>query len=208
MSRIRHHVNPLNFKKELKPLNLEDTFNNNNPVDLEIGSGFGKFLIEKAIKNPERNIVGLEIRLPLVEEVAIKIKEKNLKNVIILNASINQHVDILFSENSIENIYLFFPDPWFKKRHVKRRVINKTLIGKLNKIQKKEANLYVWTDVEKLMIYMDENINESKSYIKQYPSIYNLTENPIGIKTRFELKKEQFMLKIFRQTYRNNGDVK
>ena len=126
-------------------------FENDNPIEIEIGMGRGKYIIEKARQNPDINYIGIEkYDTPLVNAVKILNDEKidNLK-IICFDA---YNIDIIFN-NEIDKIYLNFSDPWPKKRHIKRRLTSDIYLSKYDKLFKNIKRIEMKTDNDDLYEY-------------------------------------------------------
>lgn len=110
-------------------------FANQHDVILEIGFGMGRSLLETAIANPLINFIGIEVHLAGVGSLAADLDEHKINNVKIVNFDAAQIFAHNISSNSLTGIQIFFPDPWHKKRHHKRRLIQsefvKILVDKL-----------------------------------------------------------------------------
>ncbi len=163
--RIRTHTNPLTFRDRHPKLNLEDIFEHkNNPIDVEIGFGRGIFLRQWAHTFPERNTIGIEVRQAIVDEMRLRLESESLKNVHVINSSAQLVLEEGLEDHSIETVFIFHPDPWFKKKHHKRRVIQPKLLQTLKQKMKKNGKLYISTDVESLWAYMVEMIKTEGSF--------------------------------------------
>lgn len=92
-------------------------------MEVDVGCGHGDFLVARAQQRVDRNVVGLEIRVPMTERVQRKIERAGLKNAAAVTCNANLSFRDLFETGSLQTIYVHFPDPWFKKRHHKRRVM-------------------------------------------------------------------------------------
>ena len=126
-------------------------FNNKNNIEIEIGTGKGKFIIEKAKQNPNINFIGIEkYDSPLVNAVKLLegIELNNLK-LICFDAL---YIDEVF-DHEIDKIYLNFSDPWPKKRHEKRRLSSKQFLDKYDSLFKSEKNIQMKTDNDDLYEY-------------------------------------------------------
>ena len=107
--------NPKEYKGK-----YSEVFGNNNPIELEIGMGKGNFIIDKAMKNPNINFIGVERYESVVCRALEKLENTNLTNVKIICIDAFELDDVFDKE--ISTIYLNFSDPWPKKRHAKRRL--------------------------------------------------------------------------------------
>ena len=138
---------------------LRDTdYSKKNKIFLEIGFGSGEIIFKEAKKNPNNIYIGIEYYRRGVAQLLKKIETHNLKNIKISHGDANKFLEKL-SGIFFNEVWLFFPDPWPKKRHEKRRFIQKESINKLNEVIKSEGNLYISSD--------------DKSYIAWTLSLFN-----------------------------------
>ena len=107
--------------KELPP---EKIFGNSNPIVLDIGFGMGDEIIDFSIKNPTKNVLGIEMYKPAIGNLLKNIYEKNIKNIKIIEYDAYCVLNYMIPDESIDEIHIYFPDPWPKKKHVKRRLLN------------------------------------------------------------------------------------
>ena len=139
--------------------NWNKVFNNDNNIEVEIGMGKGKFIIEKAIQNPNINYIGIEkYDSPLVSAVK-KLEEleiNNLKLICIDALGIEEVFD-----HEIDKIYLNFSDPWPKKRHDKRRLKSSIFLNKYENLFKNEKHIEMKTDNDDLYDYSCESFIEN-----------------------------------------------
>lgn len=142
--------NPCDYKGKWSEL-----FNNDNKIEIEIGTGKGKFIISKAINNPDINYIGIEkYDSPLVSAVK-KLEELELNNLkLICFDAFN--IENVFN-NEVDKIYLNFSDPWPKKRHEKRRLSSKIFLEKYDNIFKNNKNIEMKTDNDDLFEYSMES---------------------------------------------------
>lgn len=127
-------------------LDLDKIFARRAPKILEIGSGMGLSIATMANQNRENDYLAVEVYRPGVGSLIRHIEENKLSNIRIVSYNI---IDILkhqLAENSIDNIYLFFPDPWPKKRHHKRRLINAAFFSLVKKVLQTQGCLFIATD--------------------------------------------------------------
>lgn len=103
------------------PLEMAEIFSELGPTHVEIGSGKGKFLLELASTRPETNFLGIERAAKYHNMVCTKVARRGLTNVRLLGTTAEDLLFRLLKPESIEALYVLFPDPWPKKRHHKRR---------------------------------------------------------------------------------------
>lgn len=122
----------------------KEVFNNDNPIHLEIGMGKGNFIIDKAIKNPDINFIGVERYESVLCRALEKLGDKQLPNIKIICVDAINLGDIFDKE--IDIIYLNFSDPWPKKRHAKRRLTSHVFLPVYDKIFKDSKTIIQKTD--------------------------------------------------------------
>jgi len=101
-------------------------FGNDHPIKVEIGFGAGEFLIEMAVREPENNFIGMDFHFPQkgIQKLMTRIKNLNLQNICVVYGDVRKKIPVLFQDGELDTVYINFPDPWPKKRHKKRRLIN------------------------------------------------------------------------------------
>ena len=206
---MRQHVNPLskNFF-EIDPIPpLHQVFENPKlPLHLDIGCASGDFLFDLSSKNKNWNYIGIEIREKLVLNANLKMKSREHKNLYFSFGNANKifgHSKNKFLIDSIKSISFYFPDPWFKKKHHKRRVIQPETINFLSNTIEKGSLIFIKTDVKELFDYMERTILESinfKKLAKEY-FLFNETFNPNEIQTNREKYVMLNQLKIYESIY-------
>ena len=108
----------------LEPIALREIFQTERPIEVDLGSGSGKFLVESARHFPERNFLGIERLLGRVRKTCRVASETGLTNLRVLRLELDYTVRYLLPENSVWRFHLNFPDPWPKRRHQTRRVVD------------------------------------------------------------------------------------
>ncbi len=104
-------------------LNFSTLFGNDNPVTLEIGFGMGDSLADQAAARRDENFIGIEVHRPGVGHLLIRAEEAGLTNLKVINDDSVPIITELVADGSLAGLQVFFPDPWHKKRHHKRRLI-------------------------------------------------------------------------------------
>ena len=133
-------------------------FNNDNNIEIEIGTGKGKFIIEKALQNPNINFIGIEkYDSPLVSAVK-KLEELDINNLRLICYDALT-IDSIF-DREISKIYLNFSDPWPKKRHTKRRLTSNRFLEKYDLIFKDTKRIEMKTDNDNLFNYSCESLTK------------------------------------------------
>ena len=134
-------------------------FKNDNNIEIEIGTGKGKFIIGKALENPNINFIGIEkYDSPLVSAVK-KLEELELNNLKLICFDALEIEEIF--DHEIDKIYLNFSDPWPKKRHTKRRLTSSVFLNKYESLFKNEKRIEMKTDNDDLYEFSIESLIEN-----------------------------------------------
>ena len=206
---MRQHVNPLskNFF-EIDPIPpLNEIFENpKSPLHLDIGCASGDFLFELSLTNKNWNYIGIEIREKLVQNANLKMKNRENKNIYFSFGNANNFFEQTKNKtliNSINSISFNFPDPWFKKKHHKRRVIQPEFINFLSYSMKKRSLIFIKTDVKELFEYMEFTILKSIKFKKLANKGFRFNEsfNPKKILTNREKYVLLNQLKVYKSIY-------
>jgi tRNA (guanine-N7-)-methyltransferase len=129
-------------------LDLPATFGNQQPVTLEIGFGNGEALAQQALNHPERNFLGVEVHSPGVGHLMIRLAEQESANARILQCDAMELLRHHLPAASLSAVLLFFPDPWHKKRHHKRRIVRPEFTGLIHRALLPGGLLHMATDWE------------------------------------------------------------
>lgn len=123
-------------------------FGNTNPVTLEIGFGNGESLAEMAANNPDRNYLGIEVHTPGVGHLLSRIQALTLTNIRVFQHDAVEFIQQRLPANSLAEVQIYFPDPWHKKRHNKRRLIQAAFLTLLKPCLQHQAVIHIATDWE------------------------------------------------------------
>ncbi len=190
--RIRQHVNPLSsrYQKSFTPPDWSKIYTHlHQPLHLDIGCGRGKFLLQMSQLQPDVNFLGIEIREPLVIEANRHKEELGLTNLHYLFGNINNSADILLSSlpsQILSRVTIQFPDPWFKKKHKKRRILQPELVNILADYLVDDGEVFLQSDIEEVANQMRDRFNEHPSFQQQHQETW-LTINPLPVSTEREL---------------------
>lgn len=174
--RAHPHYNPYSVREPSEKPDWQAVFPIPQPLDLEIGFSNGTWLVDYAALNPTRNITGVETRSIFIAEAKARIVARGLTNAYALQANASTALDSLFSKASLSRVFILFPDPWYKGRHIKRRVIQKIFLEMLYPLMVTAGELYIATDKQDFSLDMlsevessglFENIAGLKSYVQE-----------------------------------------
>ena len=206
---MRQHVNPLssNFNQIERIPALREMFGNAKlNLHLDIGCASGAFLFDLALVNTSWNYIGIEIREKLVKNAKLKVIEREIKNLYFVFGNANNilnDVQSKFIVKNLKSISFNFPDPWFKKRHYKRRLIQPEFIKILSNSLQKGTLIFIKTDVKDLFDYMDYTISNNFYFKTIDKKDFNYSEsfNPNKVKTNREKYVIVNQLDIFERIY-------
>ncbi len=137
-----------------QPLNFNDLFGNDNPVVLEIGFGMGKSLVEMAEANPDINYIGIEVHRPGIGACLMAVRDKGIKNIRVMDHDAVEVLTNMIADSSLSRLQLFFPDPWHKKRHHKRRIVQVDFLKLVADKLKKCGVIHMATDWQEYAEHM------------------------------------------------------
>ena len=152
MRNLRQHVNPLGaqyLEARAAPIQIPPGFER---VEVELGCADAKFSFELAAARPDTFVVGLEIREALVERNNAQARTRGQSNLRFGYVNINIDLDRVFAAGSVDRFHVLFPDPWFKARHRKRRVVDPTMLAVVAKQLRPRGELHFASDIYELAL--------------------------------------------------------
>lgn len=201
--RVHQHVNPLApyFRFTPQAIEIEKIFADPDlPVHLDIGCARGRFLLKMAELDKSQNFLGIEIREPLVIEANRLAEETNLTNLYyeFCNAMLNLDKSLAdLPKGLLQTVTIQFPDPWFKKKHAKRRMVNRELVETVVGHLADSGKIFVQTDIEFLAEEMFDLFRQNKRLIE-----VEINENPFSVKTERENAVEEKDLPVYRRIFK------
>jgi tRNA (guanine-N7-)-methyltransferase len=203
--RIRHHVNPLRspfWAREGAPMLALPA----GDVEAELGCADARFLFERAPHHPGTYFLGLEIREPLVDEVNKKATEAGLANLRAVFCNINVDLPTLVPDASLTRVFINFPDPWFKRRHQKRRLMNDELVEVLHRKLRPGGELFFQSDVFDLALDAMAVLEDASDRFANRGGPWSFArDNDYGAKSLREVRCEERGMRIWRMCYRRTG---
>ncbi|MEM6597266.1 MAG: tRNA (guanosine(46)-N7)-methyltransferase TrmB [Cyanobacteria bacterium P01_C01_bin.69] len=211
--RVRQHVNPLSSKYSIPATapKWDDIYANpQRPLHLDIGCAKGDFVRDMAQQVTDWNFLGLEIRAPLVERSLIRrdraIAEGAPKNLHFIFCNANNSLKSVLKSypGSLQCVSIQFPDPWFKKRHQKRRVVQPELVSVLAELMPEGGMVWLQSDIEEVCLEMCDRFNENPNFERdnfKRDGNHWLPDSPFPAKTDRERVGEEKGLAVFRARY-------
>ncbi len=181
--------------------NLNQSFERVAPVWMEIGFGNGEALAQMAEANPEINFLGVEVHLPGVGHALGEIASRELSNVRLIRYDALELLEKHIEYTSIDRLNLYFPDPWHKTRHHKRRIVNAEFIKLLLPLMTDRAVLHMATDWESYAIHMEQALADCEGFerVHDEPRLSSITASRPT--TRFEQRGRRLGHEVFDLAY-------
>ncbi|WP_273021247.1 tRNA (guanosine(46)-N7)-methyltransferase TrmB [Rheinheimera sp.] len=145
-------------------LQLADVFGRSSAVVLEIGFGMGKSLVQMAKEAPEKDFIGIEVHRPGVGACLSDAVAQQVKNLRVFEHDAVEVLEDTIADNSLDTVQLFFPDPWHKKRHHKRRIVQPEFVQLLRRKLKPGGVFHMATDWENYAGHMLEVMQAAEGF--------------------------------------------
>ena len=172
-------------------LDFNHVFGNPNPVILEIGFGMGKSLVEMASQAPDSNFIGIEVHRPGVGACLSDAGDAGLKNLRIFEHDAVEVLAECIADNSLQRVQLYFPDPWHKKRHHKRRIVQADFVEKLRPKIALGGQFHMATDWQAYAEHMLEVMQQNKGFENTSPDQHYVERPAYRPITKFETRGQR-----------------
>ncbi|PSF37468.1 tRNA (guanosine(46)-N7)-methyltransferase TrmB [Aphanothece hegewaldii CCALA 016] len=202
--RIRQHVNPLSdhYSNPVSPPDWSKVYSHTQPLHLDIGCARGKFLLKMAALYPEINFLGTEIREALVIDANHHRDNLGLTNLHFIFCNINHSIDPILQslpQGVLKWVTIQFPDPWFKQRHSKRRVVQPELVNAISEYLSDDGLVFLQSDVEAIELEMIKHFCNHPAFTKQH-----LDNNPFPVLTEREIATYNKNQPVYRSLFKKN----
>ncbi len=177
----------LNVETLPRPIRWNELFGNDHPVEMEIGMGKGTFLVEQAKARPETNFFGIEYANWFWKYASDRIRRANCPNARTVRAEASYFVNEFVAEASLSVMHIYFPDPWPKKRHHKRRLIQPPFMQQILRVLAPGGRLQLVTDHQDYFQQMEQVVGDSAMKVVDYNRPGSAAEGEF-VGTNFERK--------------------
>ena len=164
----------------------DDLFANPGPLEIEVGSGKGLFLETVSAEHPGRNFLGIEIASKYARFAAARLARRQCKNAVVVAGDAQLLFQRRLVAGSVQAVHVYFPDPWWKKRHRKRRVMNKSFLEHVVRVLQPAGELHFWTDVLEYYEATLELLTEIPQLEGPFPVSPRKAEHDMDYRTHFE----------------------
>jgi tRNA (guanine-N7-)-methyltransferase len=180
------------------PLSWPEFFGNSHPVEVEVGTGRGMFIVNAGETRPDTNFIGMEIEYTEGRHAAKRLQKRNLLNARILGGDARVGLPKFIPSKSIAAMHVYFPDPWWKRKHWARRIFDGWFLNEVSRILVSGGILHAWTDVEAYFQVMLEVIKVNPDFLPLPPPEERPATHDMDYHTSFERKKRKAGLPIYR----------
>lgn len=174
-----------------EPIDWRALFGDDRPVEVEVGFGKGLFLVTAGSANPETNYFGVEIVRKYQLFTATRLAKRGLTNVRVACGDARQILRERVAAGSVRTVHVYFPDPWWKTRHHKRRVFTPEFAQACERIVRPDGSLLVVTDVEDYAALVRETVAGHTALSEAEPPPASEPTHPMDYLTNFERKFRQ-----------------
>ncbi|HEX4128982.1 MAG TPA: tRNA (guanosine(46)-N7)-methyltransferase TrmB [Pirellulales bacterium] len=185
-----------------RPLTSAALFGREAPLEVELGSGKGLFLSAAAAEQPETNFLGIEVSLKYARHAAARCAQRALTNACVAHGDGLWVFRELIGPAKLAAVHVYFPDPWWKARHKKRRVMNAAFLADVERTLAPGGTLHFWTDVEEYFQASLETIAASTRLTGPLPVAETPALDDLDYRTHFERRTRLAGLPVYRAEFR------
>jgi tRNA (guanine-N7-)-methyltransferase len=179
-------------------LHWPEFFGNKNPVEIDVGCGRGLFLFHAGSANPDINYLGIELDYKEGRRGARRIQKRGMANVRVLGGDVFYAFQKFIAPGSVDAIHVYFPDPWWKRRHRERRVFNDRFADLAAMLLRPGGLLHSWTDVEEYFGVISALMDHHSQFESLPAPQERLPQHDLDYQTSYERKKRKLGLPIYR----------
>jgi tRNA (guanine-N7-)-methyltransferase len=185
-----------------RPWDAVQLFGREAPLEVEVGSGKGLFLQSAAFAVPDHNFLGVEIATKYARFAAARLAKRALPNAAVIHGDAQRLFAEMLPDDSLVAVHVYFPDPWWKKRHHKRRVMNERFVAQIARTLAAGGRLLFWTDVQERFDATLELIAAHTPLVGPLSVAELPPQHDLDYRTHFERRMRLSDKPIYRAEYR------
>lgn len=187
------------------PFKAENFFENPDaPLQIEIGSGKGLFINTAAKACPDQNFVGVELAKRYAHFAGSRLAKNECSNGIMISGDGLKFMNEFVGDQVADAVHVYFPDPWWKERHRKRRVMKESLIKDIERVLKPDGELHFWTDVKEYFDSTMELMEEVSKLAGPFDVSVKAPEHDLDYRTHFERRMRLNDKPVYRSLFKNS----
>jgi len=192
----------LTWEQLPNPWDAATLFGRSAPLEIEVGSGKGLFLSAAAAGDPAADFLGVEVATKYARYAAARLARKGLANGKLLHGDALRLFHELLPDNCLRAVHVYFPDPWWKARHRKRRVMNESFAKDVERTLLPGGTLHFWTDVEEYYLTTLEMLPQQTKLAGPFPVAEKLADHDLDYRTHFERRMRLHGQAVYRAEFK------
>lgn len=185
-----------------RPWSGEELFGRAAALELEVGSGKGLFMVTAAEAHTQRDFLGIEVAGKYARFAAAKLAKRELSNAKMIHGDGLRVFSEFLPDESVAAVHVYFPDPWWKARHKRRRVMNEPFLRDVQRVLTPDGRLHFWTDVEEYFQTALEVIAQTTQLEGPMEVSETPAEHDLDYRTHFERRTRKHGDTVFRSEFR------
>ncbi len=181
-------------------------FDKDQPVELDVGCGRGLFLVNAALAHPRTNYCGLEIDYREGRRTARRLKKREMSNARVLGGDARIALDRLIAPRSVSAVHVYFPDPWWKRKHRRRRIFTDEFLGLVARVLVSGGELHSWSDVGEYFETIQDLVSHHGEFQELTMSELKQPEHDMDYLTSYDRKGRKAGSQIHRGRWRYIGE--
>jgi tRNA (guanine-N7-)-methyltransferase len=177
-------------------------FGRSAPLEIEVGSGKGLFLRHSSTTRPEVNFLGIEVAHKYAEFTALALAKLGVRNAMVVDGDAIRIFKELLPTDSLAAVHVYFPDPWWKMRHRKRRVMRESFVQDVQRALQPGGSLHFWTDVEEYYRVTLKLLAAKTTLLGPLDVPETPAEHEMSYRTHFERRVRMSNLPVYRAEFR------